>query len=63
MLEDITDDVEDCAIPQKSIIACPFCKENKERRVKCFLCKGRGFLFVSEEHTRWIEEDLFYGAK
>ena len=49
------DDAEDYVIPPKSAIVCPSCKEDTERRKICFLCKGWGIIFVSEEHTQWIE--------
>ncbi|MCX6761842.1 MAG: hypothetical protein NTY33_03320 [Candidatus Moranbacteria bacterium] len=51
------DDAEDYIVPPKSAIGCPSCRENAEKRKNCFLCKGRGIIFVSEEHTQWIEEE------
>ena len=54
--EDIADDVDDYAIPEKpSITPCPMCKGT--RKYDCRMCFGEGFLLASKEHTQWIEED------
>lgn len=55
MDEDITDDIEDCVRPERTIEPCPRCKGVSGRN--CNICEGRGFLLPLKEHAQWIEEE------
>lgn len=55
---DMRDDVEDIEdyIPEKSITICPSCKRDEEKMLRCFLCKGKGFLLISDNNSQWVED-------
>jgi hypothetical protein len=54
-MRDNVEDIDDF-VPEKSVIVCPSCKNDEEKKVKCYLCKGKGFLFAREDCSQWIED-------
>jgi hypothetical protein len=56
--EDIHDEDDgDYAFPEKTLLLCPLCDGVPGKNKTCTLCKGKGFLPVSNEHAQWIEEE------
>lgn len=51
-------DIEDYDIPEKTIISCPCCKNNPEKKKTCDLCNGRGYLPITNQDYPGWREDL-----